>query len=41
MTILEAFGETDMGRGCTLLSPADLAAQHGTVLADGPFAGGL
>lgn len=41
MAVLEAFRATGMGADCTLLSPADLAAQHGAVLADGPFAGGL
>jgi autotransporter-associated beta strand protein len=41
MAVLEAFRATGMGEGCTLLSPADLTAQHGAVLADGPFAGGL
>jgi FAD dependent oxidoreductase TIGR03364 len=41
MAVLEAFRATGMGADCTLLSPAELAAQHGTVLAGGPFQGGL
>jgi FAD dependent oxidoreductase TIGR03364 len=41
MAVLEAFGATGMGAGCTLLSAAELAARHGATLADGPFAGGL
>lgn len=41
MTVLEAFRATEMGAGCALLSPAEMAAQHGAVLADGPFEGGL
>lgn len=41
MAVLEAFRATDMGAGCTLLSPSDMAAQHGQILADGPFEGGL
>ncbi len=41
MAVLEAFQTTDMGAECTLLSAADLAARHGSILADGPFAGGL
>ena len=41
MAVLEAFRATDMGEGCTLLSSADMVAQHGAILADGPFEGGL
>jgi FAD dependent oxidoreductase TIGR03364 len=41
MAVLEAFRATEMGAGCTLLTPGALAAQHGAALAEGPFAGGL
>jgi len=41
MAVLEAFQATDMGQGCRLLTPADLAATHGAILADGPFAGAM
>jgi FAD dependent oxidoreductase TIGR03364 len=30
-----------MGAACRLLSPAELAAEHGAILAEGPFAGAL
>ncbi|MEI6099977.1 MAG: TIGR03364 family FAD-dependent oxidoreductase [Alphaproteobacteria bacterium] len=41
MAVLEAFRATEMGSECALLSPAQLAAQHGAILAGGPFSGGL
>jgi len=41
MAVLEAFKATAMGDGCRLLTQTELAAEHGAVLADGPFAGAL
>jgi FAD dependent oxidoreductase TIGR03364 len=41
MAVLEAFHATGMGAECRLLSPAELAAEHGAILAEGPFAGAL
>jgi FAD dependent oxidoreductase TIGR03364 len=41
MAVLEAFGATEMGAGCTLLAPSEMRARHGAILAEGPFAGGL
>lgn len=41
MAVLEAFRASAMGAECRLLSPAELAAEHGAILAEGPFAGAL
>jgi D-hydroxyproline dehydrogenase subunit beta len=41
MAVLEAFAGTDMGRDCRLLTPDDLHAQHGAVLADRDWQGAL
>ena len=41
MAVLEAFHTTEMGAECTLIPAEDLRAQHGAILADGPFAGGM
>jgi FAD dependent oxidoreductase TIGR03364 len=41
MAVLEAFRATEMGAECTLVTPAELESRHGTVLAEGPFQGGL
>ncbi len=41
MAVLEAFARTDMGEACRLLTPAELKAQHGAVLADRDWQGAL
>lgn len=41
MTVLEAFKATDMGAECTLLDAATLRRDHGAILAEGEFQGGL
>jgi len=41
MAVLEAFAATEMGTACTLLSAAELRAQHGAVLAEAAFEGGV
>jgi FAD dependent oxidoreductase TIGR03364 len=41
MDVLEAFAATEMGEGCRLLSPSEMAAEHGTILAGDAVAGGL
>ncbi len=41
MTVLEAFKATDMGAECTLLDAETLRRDHGAILADGAFQGGL
>ncbi|PZQ96991.1 MAG: TIGR03364 family FAD-dependent oxidoreductase [Cereibacter sphaeroides] len=41
MAVLEAFRATDMGAECRLLSAEDLQREHGMILADAPFEGGL
>mgnify|MGYP001764875840 CR=1 FL=1 len=41
MTVLEAFKATDMGAECSLLDAATLRRDHGAILADGEFQGGL
>lgn len=41
MAVLEAFRATAMGADCQLLTPAELAARHGAVLADRDWQGAL
>lgn len=41
MTVLEAFKATDMGAECRLIDAATLRRDHGAILADGEFQGGL
>ena len=41
MAVLEAFQASGMGAECALLTPSELREQHGAILADGPFEGGL
>jgi FAD dependent oxidoreductase TIGR03364 len=41
MAVLEAFASTEMGAACTLMDAAELRAQHGAVLAEAAFEGGL
>jgi FAD dependent oxidoreductase TIGR03364 len=41
MAVLEAFRDTAMGAGCSLLTAAELHAQHGAILADADWQGAL